>query len=77
MLDLQGMGKGQAWVNGQSIGRYWPSFLADNQGCQPCDYRQTYDANKCRTDCGKPSQRRKLFFIYPLSIFFVDNIKYD
>ena len=21
------MGKGEAWVNGQSIGRYWVSFL--------------------------------------------------
>lgn len=57
VLDLQGMGKGYAWVNGQSIGRYWPSFIADDKGCEPCDYRHEYDSNKCRTDCGKPSQR--------------------
>ncbi|KAJ8769849.1 hypothetical protein K2173_008931 [Erythroxylum novogranatense] len=25
-LNLGSMGKGEAWVNGQSIGRYWPSF---------------------------------------------------
>ncbi|TKY60458.1 Beta-galactosidase 16 [Spatholobus suberectus] len=25
-LNLESMGKGQAWVNGQSIGRYWISF---------------------------------------------------
>ncbi|XP_027368337.1 beta-galactosidase 16-like [Abrus precatorius] len=25
-LDLSSMGKGQAWVNGQNIGRYWVSF---------------------------------------------------
>ncbi|XP_044470349.1 beta-galactosidase 6-like [Mangifera indica] len=25
-LDLSTMGKGEAWVNGQSIGRYWVSF---------------------------------------------------
>ncbi|KAJ0041462.1 hypothetical protein Pint_27447 [Pistacia integerrima] len=25
-LDLSKMGKGEAWVNGQSIGRYWVSF---------------------------------------------------
>ncbi|KAH9757100.1 Beta-galactosidase 16 [Citrus sinensis] len=25
-LNLQSMGKGEAWVNGQSIGRYWVSF---------------------------------------------------
>ncbi|EEF46240.1 conserved hypothetical protein [Ricinus communis] len=24
------MGKGFAWVNGNNIGRYWPSFLAEN-----------------------------------------------
>ncbi|XP_068653688.1 beta-galactosidase 6-like [Aristolochia californica] len=26
-LDLSSMGKGEAWVNGNSIGRYWVSFL--------------------------------------------------
>lgn len=26
-LNLVSMGKGEAWVNGQSIGRYWVSFL--------------------------------------------------
>ncbi|OMO50427.1 hypothetical protein CCACVL1_30454 [Corchorus capsularis] len=26
-LNLQSMGKGEAWVNGHSIGRYWVSFL--------------------------------------------------
>ncbi|KAL8159169.1 hypothetical protein V2J09_000706 [Rumex salicifolius] len=26
-LNLSSMGKGEAWVNGQSIGRYWVSFL--------------------------------------------------
>ncbi|KAK9096099.1 hypothetical protein Sjap_021596 [Stephania japonica] len=25
-LNLSSMGKGEAWINGQSIGRYWPSF---------------------------------------------------
>ena len=25
-LDLSSMGKGEAWVNGQSIGRYWMSY---------------------------------------------------
>ncbi|KAG6516156.1 hypothetical protein ZIOFF_026605 [Zingiber officinale] len=57
VLDLQGMGKGYAWVNGHSIGRYWPSFIADDEGCGPCDYKHEYDSNRCRTDCGKPSQR--------------------
>ncbi|XP_039003307.1 beta-galactosidase 6-like [Hibiscus syriacus] len=26
-LNLRSMGKGEVWVNGQSIGRYWASFL--------------------------------------------------
>ncbi|KAF4348580.1 hypothetical protein F8388_018972 [Cannabis sativa] len=26
-LNLSSMGKGEAWVNGNSIGRYWVSFL--------------------------------------------------
>uniref|UniRef100_A0A803KNC8 Beta-galactosidase n=1 Tax=Chenopodium quinoa TaxID=63459 RepID=A0A803KNC8_CHEQI len=26
-LDLSSMGKGEAWINGQSIGRYWASLL--------------------------------------------------
>ncbi|KDP33931.1 hypothetical protein JCGZ_07502 [Jatropha curcas] len=42
VLDLQGMGKGFAWVNGHNIGRYWPSFIADENGCETkeCDYRE-------------------------------------
>lgn len=57
-VDLQGLGKGMAWVNGHSLGRYWPSFLAED-GCsaEPCDYRGSYDNNKCVTNCGQPTQR--------------------
>ncbi|XP_057983261.1 beta-galactosidase 7-like [Malania oleifera] len=58
VVDLLGLGKGHAWVNGHSIGRYWPSFLADEDGCtSTCDYRGAYSDNKCLTNCGKPSQR--------------------
>ncbi|KAF2287107.1 hypothetical protein GH714_038216 [Hevea brasiliensis] len=59
VLDMDGMGKGVAWVNGHSIGRYWPSFLAEEDGCsiEACDYRGPYDNNKCVTNCGKPTQR--------------------
>ncbi|KAF9688768.1 hypothetical protein SADUNF_Sadunf01G0022500 [Salix dunnii] len=58
VVDLLGLGKGLAWVNGNSIGRYWPSFIAED-GCSldPCDYRGSYDNNKCVTNCGKPTQR--------------------
>nr|GMC83460.1 beta-galactosidase 15-like [Ipomoea batatas] len=57
VLDLKGMGKGVAWVNGHNIGRYWPSFLAKADGCPKCDYRGNYGGSKCVTGCGKPSQR--------------------
>lgn len=56
-IDFTGMGKGEAWVNGQGIGRYWPTFASPNSGCPgSCDYRGPYNAAKCRKNCGKPSQ---------------------
>lgn len=58
VVDLQGLGKGFAWVNGHNIGRYWPSYLAED-GCStdPCDYRGPYDDSKCVSNCGHPTQR--------------------
>ncbi|KAK7839755.1 beta-galactosidase 15 [Quercus suber] len=32
VVDLMGLGKGHAWVNGHSVGRYWPSYLAGEDG---------------------------------------------
>ncbi|XP_062013758.1 beta-galactosidase 8 [Rosa rugosa] len=56
-LDFTGMGKGEAWVNGQSIGRYWPTNIAPKSGCpDTCNYRGAYSSDKCRKNCGKPSQ---------------------
>ncbi|KAH9700707.1 Beta-galactosidase 8 [Citrus sinensis] len=56
-IDFTGMGKGEAWVNGQSIGRYWPTYVSQNGGCtDPCNYRGAYSSNKCLKNCGKPSQ---------------------
>ncbi|XP_068660486.1 beta-galactosidase 7-like [Aristolochia californica] len=56
VVDLLGMSKGQAWVNGQSIGRYWTNFTAKSD-CAGCDYRGEYKPERCRTDCGLPTQR--------------------
>lgn len=57
-LDLGSMGKGEAWINGKSIGRYWPAFHAKNSSCSDgCDYRGTYNSNKCLIGCGQPTQR--------------------
>ncbi|XP_011003960.1 PREDICTED: beta-galactosidase 16-like [Populus euphratica] len=33
-LNLASMGKGEAWVNGRSIGRYWPSYRTPNGSAQ-------------------------------------------
>lgn len=58
VVDLLGMGKGLAWVNGNSIGRYWPSFIAEGDcNLEPCDYRGSYDSSKCLSNCGHPTQR--------------------
>ncbi|KAK8535407.1 hypothetical protein V6N13_081542 [Hibiscus sabdariffa] len=55
-LDMSSMGKGQVWINGQSIGRHWPGYIASGS-CGACDYAGTHTEKKCRTGCGQPSQR--------------------
>ncbi|KAI4980842.1 hypothetical protein ZWY2020_021327 [Hordeum vulgare] len=56
-IDFTGMGKGEAWVNGQSIGRYWPTNIAPQSGfVNSCNYRGSYSATKCLKKCGQPSQ---------------------
>ncbi|KAJ7979355.1 Beta-galactosidase [Quillaja saponaria] len=55
-LDMSSMGKGQMWINGQSIGRHWPGYIAHGV-CGDCNYAGTYDDKKCHTNCGQPSQR--------------------
>nr|XP_043632613.1 beta-galactosidase 3-like [Erigeron canadensis] len=54
-LDMQSMGKGQVWINGQSIGRYWTAYAAGD--CQRCHYTGTYRPSKCQVGCGRPTQR--------------------
>ncbi|RVX16799.1 Beta-galactosidase 3 [Vitis vinifera] len=54
-LDMEGMGKGQVWINGQSIGRYWTAYA--NGNCQGCSYSGTYRPPKCQLGCGQPTQR--------------------
>ncbi|KAI9200859.1 hypothetical protein LWI28_014133 [Acer negundo] len=54
-LDLRSMGKGQAWINGQSIGRYWMAYAKGD--CSDCSYSGTYRPTKCQRRCGRPTQR--------------------
>ncbi|KAK6941384.1 Beta-galactosidase, beta-sandwich domain [Dillenia turbinata] len=55
-LDMGTMGKGQIWINGESIGRHWPAYTAEGN-CGPCNYAGIFTENKCRSNCGEPSQR--------------------
>ncbi|KAL5975828.1 hypothetical protein ACLOJK_020156 [Asimina triloba] len=57
LVDLQWLGKGEAWINGHSIGRYWPTVLTPSLGCEECDYRGAYGPSRCETNCGEPTQR--------------------
>lgn len=73
-LDLSTMGKGQAWVNGHHLGRYW-TLVAPKDGCEKCDYRGAYGSDKCMTNCGKPTQvwynyYAELLFFQILFFFF-------
>ncbi|KAJ4917485.1 beta-galactosidase 15 [Raphanus sativus] len=58
VVDLLGLGKGTAWVNGNNIGRYWPAFISSGDGCSvKCNYKGAYHSEKCLTGCGEPTQR--------------------
>ena len=56
-LDMSSMGKGQLWVNGESIGRHWPANIASGASCGACNYAGTYNEKKCLSSCGDPSQK--------------------
>ncbi|ESW32708.1 hypothetical protein PHAVU_001G010900 [Phaseolus vulgaris] len=54
-LDLSSMGKGQVWINGQGIGRYWMVYAKG--ACNSCNYAGTYRPAKCQLGCGQPTQQ--------------------
>ncbi|KAF5206023.1 Beta-galactosidase [Thalictrum thalictroides] len=54
-LDMGSMGKGQVWINGESIGRYWTAYAEGS--CNQCSYSGTYRPPKCQVGCGQPTQR--------------------
>ncbi|GJT69107.1 beta-galactosidase [Tanacetum coccineum] len=55
-LDMSSMGKGQVWINGQSIGRYWPAYKARGS-CSTCSYAGYFSEKKCLSNCGEASQK--------------------
>ncbi|KAL4361688.1 hypothetical protein GQ457_04G001870 [Hibiscus cannabinus] len=54
-LDMSSMGKGQIWINGQSIGRYWTTPA--NGNCSECSYIGAFRQTKCHFGCGSPTQQ--------------------
>ncbi|ESW08032.1 hypothetical protein PHAVU_009G012700 [Phaseolus vulgaris] len=54
-LDLESMGKGQVWINRQSIGRYWMAYAKGD--CNSCTYSGAFRPVKCQLGCGQPTQR--------------------
>ncbi|XP_057806866.1 beta-galactosidase 3-like [Salvia miltiorrhiza] len=54
-LDMSSMGKGQLWVNGQSLGRYWTAYATGD--CNGCSYTGSFRPTKCQLGCGQPTQR--------------------
>ncbi|GMI74498.1 beta-galactosidase 3 [Hibiscus trionum] len=54
-LDMSSMGKGQIWINGQSIGRYWTTPA--NGNCSECSYVGAFRQTKCHFGCGSPTQQ--------------------
>ncbi|KAL3824445.1 hypothetical protein ACJIZ3_020474 [Penstemon smallii] len=55
-LDMNTMSKGQVWINGQSIGRYWNQYKATGN-CDACNYAGWFNEKKCLKNCGEASQR--------------------
>lgn len=55
-LDMGTMSKGQVWINGQSIGRYWNQYKASGE-CAPCNYTGFFNEKKCLSNCNESSQR--------------------
>ncbi|KAB5561359.1 hypothetical protein DKX38_006316 [Salix brachista] len=54
-VDMSSMGKGQVWINGHSIGRYWTLYAEGN--CTGCSYSATFRPARCQLGCGEPTQK--------------------
>ncbi|XP_068666380.1 beta-galactosidase 7-like [Aristolochia californica] len=57
VVNLQTLGKGEAWVNGRSIERFWSNFSTALERCGECDYHGGYNPGKCAIDCDQPTQK--------------------
>ncbi|XP_059633099.1 beta-galactosidase [Cornus florida] len=55
-LDMNSMGKGLVWINGENIGRHWAGYKAHGN-CGNCNYAGIFTEKKCLSNCGQASQR--------------------
>jgi hypothetical protein len=55
VLQLKSMGKGQAFVNGNAIGRFW-NIISGTKCLIPCFWFGPFNPKKCLTHCHQPSQ---------------------
>ncbi|KAJ3272750.1 hypothetical protein HDV01_005278 [Terramyces sp. JEL0728] len=56
VLDLGSMSRGQVFINGINLGRYW-NIVGTGNSSTSCDYAGIWTPDKCRANIGKPSQR--------------------
>ncbi|KAJ3321205.1 hypothetical protein HDV06_004548 [Boothiomyces sp. JEL0866] len=56
VLDLGSMGRGQVYINGINLGRYW-SIIGRGNTSTSCDYAGIWSPDKCRSNIGEPTQR--------------------
>ncbi|VFR03618.1 unnamed protein product [Cuscuta campestris] len=57
-FDMRGMGKGQVWVNGESIGRFWSLHVKGGKCVHGCSYNGTFNVPKCQQGCGNKLNQR-------------------
>ncbi|VFR02469.1 unnamed protein product [Cuscuta campestris] len=56
-LNMGSMGKGQVWINGQSIGRYWTTKATGNCTTNNGGYTGRYKPLRNQVGCGYPTQQ--------------------
>lgn len=67
-LDLGSMGKGEAWINGESIGRYWVSFHASD-GSPSQRWLVISLVSICSSVLKFQNISYRLFYVFPSIIF--------
>ncbi|KAJ2655649.1 Beta-galactosidase-1-like protein [Coemansia sp. RSA 1200] len=65
-IDMAAMTKGQLWINGHHLGRYWlrrspaasnDTATSNSNLCRQCDYAGWYSPGKCLRGCGEYTQQ--------------------